>query len=860
MSKKSKMSMVIILILFVGLIILYNFAASQYCIKKIILPIVAEKTNSQISVDKVEFSPMNSSLMISDLAYISPRLSMHSEKLIIKTSIYDLLFARKINIKKMLLQNASVNLDISPIAEVKNIGDVRGVKKKVNKTAVKIAVKKEKAFSKFSLNNIRLENLDIVVKNRNTITNIKNFNLNIPKIEPEKECVINLDGNISATDGKKRVDGFIKSKSIIVVNDEFMPVSINSASLINLDGNKMPFTVSLVTDKDGFYKFSSKVSDIIIEPFVSAFVTGAYSKTKGKIKNIDIEASGKNINDLMTGTNPVKSSVEISGINISCKNKFSFNNKSIKSSFDLSSILNKKYYINSLKVDESSIVIVKKTKTAPISSSRIQTKTHSASPTAKTVSIQKESTLTHTASPTAKTVSIQKEPTLKNYDFDIKNISINNLRAEFLSDKKLVFSNVDISAKEIKADTPGTVSVNLNYAIDNKLKGTLKTRNDITITSNLVPETLNSQIVLLYGKNKSTSNIKFTCEQISKKTIPFSLNADVENLLLDPFLKVFVPSPYNTTKTNVSNLKISLKGENLYDIKTSDGTINSDFNNISLPINVKNENIIEVMFFPLRVVSGLASNTALRFISGDVANAIMKIDNMFNNNKRIDFKNGKLDIGLESGVIHINNFNFFGVAQSPVKQIKASGTINLNNKALDLNTSTILAGLKIPIVVGGTIQKPQTDITKLIAQVLQDNAGTISKTGMDITNTVNDTIDKIKNKNFDELLSPTTDNTQKEKYNPLDKLLNDVKLDKKSKSSLDDLLKNLGNSTNKSNAAKTESTSKQNNINNTINDVLDILGKNTNNSSDDQSQTSESDKTKKKSISIDNAVKNLLNF
>ena len=99
MKKKVKIFAVIIIVILVALIAVYNFGTSQYCIKKIILPIVAEKTNSKISVADIDVSLMGSSVMINDLNYSSSEMSMQSEKLIIKTSFYDILFNNKINQK-----------------------------------------------------------------------------------------------------------------------------------------------------------------------------------------------------------------------------------------------------------------------------------------------------------------------------------------------------------------------------------------------------------------------------------------------------------------------------------------------------------------------------------------------------------------------------------------------------------------------------------------------------------------------------------------------------------------------------------------------------------------------------------------
>ena len=1051
MKKKAKIFSVIIIAIFVCLVVIYNLGTSQYCIKNYILPMIAEKTNSEISAADIEVSLIRSSVMINDLKYSSSGLAMHSEKLILKTSIYDLLFNHKINIHKFLLKNTNLTLDLSP----KNAAIIPVEKEKIKQTAMIHGEKKKEyqnksgsadeksskknTLYKISLNNISLDNLNVLLKNNDTITEFDNLNLHIPNIEPEKECTINLDGKISLTDGKKLVEGFVRSKSIVTVNNEFVPTDINSDSLIKLNNNKIPLVVRLNTNEDKTFEFVLKTSDIILNPFVSAFITGPYSNTEGKINNVSVKASGQDINDLVSGSSPINSTVIISGINISSQNHFYMKNKSIEATFDLSSIiknklsldsiiinelnaeyidnsqsvkvqdlnlkvnkdsknkmksiintdfvynkgnkilqgtiagriqltgediskpesiestidlqlnghstpivvkyennsatekvlvnlkhfdispfkdfldtdssdltgdisdinitlsgkginalkkgfrkdstssimsdltmksvniknngkysvvihnlytnfdlnkiLNKKYYVNSLRVDEPRVVIIKKTKPETANNASFSDNLSSASKTNSidnqnpVIAKKTKSETTGNTSFSDDTSSISKikmaipattDTKHKNYDFDIRNIYIDNLSAKIISDKTLVFSNVNINSKGIKANTSSKAEVRLNYAIDDKLKGTLNAENDFIIASNLLPETFRSIADVVNYNNKSYLDLNFNCKQISQNNIPFSLNAKVNNLLLDPFLMTFAPIPYNKMSTNVDTLTLDVKGQDLYKFKTMDGSITSKLTNISVPINIKDKNLIEVLFFPLRVLADLSSNTALKFVPGTITNSINKIDDMFNNKKRIDFKKGKLNISLNSGLIIIKEFDFHGVPQNPITEMRVAGSINLNNNAVNLNTNTVLANLIIPLVIRGTIQKPKTDTARIIAAILQKNSETLVNTGVDMTKTINETINNIKNKNFADLLqTPTTGKNTAEKTEP-----------------------------------KPEQTSQQKKIGDAVNNILDILGKNTkNSSSNNQQQQKNSNETNKEtSKKINKVINDFLNF
>ena len=322
MKKKGKMFITIIIVIILGLIALYNFGTSQYCIKKFILPIVAEKTNSKISAETIEISLFKSSVKINNLDFTSSKSSIRSEEIYIKTSFYDLLINHKINVRNFLLKNSDMKLDLTPPKDNVITKDKLG-QNNIKKTAKK-STKNNKLY-KIALNNINFENLNISVTNNNTVTKITNLNVNIPKIEPDKKSTIDLNANISMSERGKLTEGFIKSNTNITVNNNFIPSSISSNSLIKLENTEMPLTINLNRKLDETFDFELNLSDILIEPFVSAFLTGPYSNTKGKINNVKIEASGKDINDLMSGANPINSTIVISGIDVSSQNNFYIN-------------------------------------------------------------------------------------------------------------------------------------------------------------------------------------------------------------------------------------------------------------------------------------------------------------------------------------------------------------------------------------------------------------------------------------------------------------------------------------------------------------------------------------------------------
>ena len=382
----------------------------------------------------------------------------------------------------------------------------------------------------------------------------------------------------------------------------------------------------------------------------------------------------------------------------------------------------------------------------------------------------------------------------------------------------------------------------MDYNYAGKMSGTLETDNKFLISEELIPEVFNSAIELSNGKNVSHSSINFTSRQTSNENLAFTADVNVNNLLLDPIISAFVQPPYNSSRTNIDTVNVNLSGNNLKDPIKADGNITGKLSGISIPVDVKQQNLIEAIFFPIRVIADFASNTRLKFVTGDVANAMMRIDNAFNKEKRLNFESADINIKLKSGLIAINHFNFAGDSNNPVSQMKLGGTVNMNNKALNLKTDTTFAGLNIPLEVNGTIEKPQADTAKMTAQLLQKNSDTIIKTGLDMTETINSTVKNIKDKNFDKLLQNIpADNVQNQNSgNAIGQILNAV----------------TGQNNSSSSPVQPSSQTKQSSrqSSNTVNQIFGIINNVT------QQKNSNQGKTGNKSESIDNQVKNLLNF
>ncbi|MCF7790710.1 MAG: hypothetical protein K9M56_01805 [Victivallales bacterium] len=976
------------------ILVIYNFATSEYCIKNFVIPYIAEANNSKINVREINISVINSSAEIEGLNYQTKNFRLSTETVDIKTSLWDLIFNRKISVKKLNLKNSNIIADISP-------SDVKSSKSRIKapgKGKAAAAAGENKSYS-VSLKNIDIKNLNLKIKNGETVTKINDLNLTIPDIRPGKESKIDLDSNILIQSGKKSFKGFLKSKTTLTVDKKLVPVDIVSKSILEFGVNKIPLTIRLDTDKHRAFVLNISLENIDVEPVASALIPGKYGGTIGGIKKIYVRLKGKNIDNILNNYNRIQSVFTVKGLDLNNKGLFSVKSEMLNSECDLSAVMKgniipkkikiknlnaeyqnkkKKFAINNfnlklnkkgkgkakavlntkfkykkgyskisgsaagdinlvcnditmprkissnitfhvdgkfmpLKVlykndfyseniflvlrkfelksfrillpenisnmnarfEKVTVNIKGKGKNALTSYRKNSGKALDTTVSFKDIEFGKKGKYSGSVSkmniamnlddiinkkyylnklkivkPEAviiqeKTNRNKRKPNViqkpgrekvktakkaKRFDIDIKNISVTEGKLKVNGRKKLVLSDFIFTSKQIKTDKLSRFKVLFDYTLNQRLKGNINANNYILLKPALLPEKLNSDLTVKTGQKLSKSTISFNCRKTDKENISYKTKAEINKLALGPFMRVFAAPPYDKTKVFLDKLQVKLNGTDIADYKKSNGNIQGKLSKITLPVELKGDDAVQTLFLPLRFIAELANRTRLKFVSKKVANAMIKIDNAFNHKKRINFKKGNINISFDNGLMKINEFEFFGDNVNPVSEIKSEGSLNFNSQAVSLNTETIFAGLKIPLSIKGTIKKPKTDNAELMQLFVQKNVETITKTGMDINDTVNETINNIKEQKYDVLLKNIPKIDSSESYSTqkteskskidnsvsklsgiLNQLKNSGKTQKKSNVRRDDkLIKTLGNMINSSKKEKSEKKSSQN--------------------------------------------------
>ena len=526
---------------------------------------------------------------------------------------------------------------------------------------------------------------------------------------------------------------------------------------LTIDKNLMPIKINYEKGVNNeFIKIN--VQNIEFDPFIK-FAEKNMNIT-GSIANLKISLEGnsssafKNFNNTGTKFDTI---IVANNSKFEDINKLYSTIKNITLQFNLKDLINKKYYLDKLHIINPKVIY-----------NKVNTIVKNRQGTAKSVpqvtGVQKHLVAKkHQSTTQANTTKATSgTPKKQKYYFDIKDLLVSNGALEINTEKNLSIKSMNVLSEEIKTNKNSNIQLTLEYKLNSKISGNFNSKNSVIINSYLFPEKIDSSVKLFNNDNVSKNKISFTGKP-DNKTGDIAYNADINinNLLLDPFLNTFAPEPYNKSKVYVNSFTINTDGNNIK--KSQAGNIEAEgkLSKISVPVNVGDENLIEAIFFPIRTIANFSSNTALKFVSGNVANALVKIDNTFNVKKRMDFKSSNIKISSKAGLIDIQNFDCIGNVNNPVSEIKVAGSANLTSKALHLETDTRFAGLDIPLEINGTIENPQTDNSKLAAQFLQNNTDTFIKTGTDMSKTINKTIKNIKTKNFGELLQNVENNDNK---------------------------------------------------------------------------------------------------
>ena len=132
------------------------------------------------------------------------------------------------------------------------------------------------------------------------------------------------------------------------------------------------------------------------------------------------------------------------------------------------------------------------------------------------------------------------------------------------------------------------------------------------------------------------------------------------------------------------------------------------------------------MLIPIEIISNFDNVASFKLFSNNSSSIKSTTSKILSGEKLLEFKTGNVRISMKNGDTNISNFEFTGTPRSAVQKIAITGTINKNQK-INLNTTTKISEISIPLRLTGTLTNPQHESIELISGIINKNIDSISK-------------------------------------------------------------------------------------------------------------------------------------
>lgn len=379
---------------------------------------------------------------------------------------------------------------------------------------------------------------------------------------------------------------------------------------------------------------------------------------------------------------------------------------------------------------------------------------------------------------------------LNQYSFNLNDIHLKNINVTYVNMHKNESPRSTFSIKNLDVDIPyfktggigqtafsGNIEIH-NDANSNSLNNQISAKIESKIDDKNIPEDLKG-IINITSENNAESSITFNLSSTENNyKRPYTLKLTVNNLYLGPYFGVFLPEAYKNSEATIKSLNLESSGPNLLSdkiLEESTGSLNLDANNVIIPIQLQKNEITNVIFMPIEIMSNLMQYVTpdmQSFIPENVNEIISQTAMIINGVKPLNFHTGTINTNFRNGNYHINNIDFEGGWNSIVSAIKITGTI-ANDGKINIQTNTTLHAISFPIKIVGTLENPKPDMSKIIPQLIHSNISNILQTTKNGTKDIGRELQK----NAENLLNGFIENSKKvenKTNNPVNDIINKV--------------------------------------------------------------------------------------
>lgn len=296
MNKLFKLLLQVLIVIIVLIIVLYFIITAPFFIRKVILPIVGHQIKGTVTVDSIEVSPLKSRIAFTNLSLQAEGITAKVKTFETDFKLFDL-FSDKVNVSRLVLEDSFISI-------VSNQESIDVASKSGKDKQVQSASQEKINLYTLNIKDIRIANFNVKYSavrsdaSLNTVSEIKNFYLEIPYFETSGKAMADFSSDIVTSTSSDTLSGNLKGKLFAELNDKTFPKELVFNSLLNLGKVSSPINVRFDSSEEYGktpFTMSANLSKLPLQPFFQTFLTGAYKKTDGYIDSFDLLASGSDL-------------------------------------------------------------------------------------------------------------------------------------------------------------------------------------------------------------------------------------------------------------------------------------------------------------------------------------------------------------------------------------------------------------------------------------------------------------------------------------------------------------------------------------------------------------------------------------
>lgn len=266
---------------------------------------------------------------------------------------------------------------------------------------------------------------------------------------------------------------------------------------------------------------------------------------------------------------------------------------------------------------------------------------------------------------------------------------------------------------------------------------------NITYTKNLQAECTGT---IDFKNNRfSTDNLTFNVNRTPIVIIGFvdvsdpsgyvyEASTNFRRFQMPPAVRAFNPEMEKDFRGEITTAELYVRGKGLSskDIdKNLVGSAKVKMRDLSIPFQLKNSMLMaKILFIPLQYTPTLLELSSKKTFTKNGISAFMdKTKNIIEGRDNIDFRDARFSVRARNGIIIIDEFVFNG---DMIKAENITGTIKMDDGALNLKTETEMGPVIMPVTFTGTLEEPSPDIRAFLIDFLKRNTFNLLKTPLSL--------------------------------------------------------------------------------------------------------------------------------